>query len=210
MKEYYVNKPAEIEVFRHGGSTDIILRKSIEQEQDEEGNERWVCEEAQARLSDTIAEASVQAEFTRYWAVATGEEPLYDVKQRKIAEMSGACRKAIIAGFDVSLSDGKEHHFSLTVEDQLNLNALFGLLASGAEQVPYHADGETCMYFTADDMQVVIHAATAHKTYHESYFNSLKSYINAKWTAATVDAVYYGVEIPPQYQSDVLKGLQEA
>lgn len=209
MKEYYVDKPAEIEVYTHGGCTDIILRKSIAQESDEDGNMRWTCEERQMRQPGTISAESVKADFSIFWAVAGGEEPLNTIKANKTAEMSAACRAAIVAGFDVTLSDGKDHHFSLTVEDQLNLNALFGLLATGAEQVPYHADGETCMYFTAADMQTVVQEATAHKTYHESYFNSLKAYIASKRTAASVDAIEYGTEIPEQYQSDVLKALLE-
>ena len=209
MKEYYVDKPAEIEVYTHGGCTDIILRKSIAQESDEDGNMRWTCEERQMRQPGTISAESVKADFSIFWAVAGGEEPLNTIKANKTAEMSAACRAAIVAGFDVTLSDGKDHHFSLTVEDQLNLNALFGLLATGAEQVPYHADGETCMYFTAADMQTVVQEATAHKTYHESYFNSLKAYIASKRTAASVNAIEYGTEIPEQYQSDVLKALLE-
>lgn len=207
MKEFYVDKPAEIEVYTHGGNTDIILRKSIAQEADEEGNQRWACEERQMRQPGTISAESVKADFSIFWAVAGGEEPLNTIKANKTAEMSAACRAAIVAGFDVTLSDGKDHHFSLTVEDQLNLNALFGLLAAGAEQVPYHADGETCVYFTAADMQTVVQEATAHKTYHESYFNSLKAYIASKRTAAAVNAIEYGTEIPEQYQSDVLKAL---
>lgn len=210
MKEYYVDKPAEIEVYTHGGCTDIILRKSIAQESDEDGNMRWTCEERQMRQPGTISAESVKADFSIFWAVAGGEEPLNTIKANKTTEMSAACRAAIVAGFDVTLSDGKDHHFSLTVEDQLNLNALFGLLATGAEQVPYHADGETCMYFTAADMQTVVQEATAHKTYHESYFNSLKAYIASKRTAASVHAIEYGTEIPEQYQSDVLKTLLEA
>lgn len=210
MKEYYVDKPAEIEVYTHGGCTDIILRKSITQEADEDGNMRWTCEERQMRQPGTISAESVKADFSIFWAVAGGEEPLNTIKANKTAEMSAACRAAIVAGFDVTLSDGKDHHFSLTVEDQLNLNALFGLLATGAEQVPYHADGETCMYFASADMQTVVQEATAHKTYHESYFNSLKAYIASKRTAASVHAIEYGTEIPEQYQSDVLKALLEA
>lgn len=209
MKEYYVDKPAEIEVYTHGGNTDIILRKSITQEADEDGNMRWTCEERQMRQPGTISAESVKADISIFWAVAGGEEPLNTIKANKTAEMSSACRAAIVAGFDVTLSDGKDHHFSLTVEDQLNLNALFGLLAAGAEQVPYHADGETCVYFTATDMQTVVQEATAHKTYHESYFNSLKAYIASKRTAAAVNAIEYGTEIPEQYQSDVLKALLE-
>ena len=92
MKEFYVDKPAEIEVYSHGGATDIILRKNIAQEQDEDGNERWTCEERQVRQLGTISAASVKSDFSGWWAVAGGEEPLDAIKARKAEEMSAACR----------------------------------------------------------------------------------------------------------------------
>ena len=95
MKEYYVDKPAEIEVYTHGGCTDIILRKSIAQESDEDGNMRWTCEERQMRQPGTISAESVKADFSIFWAVAGGEEPLNTIKANKTAEMSAACRAAI-------------------------------------------------------------------------------------------------------------------
>lgn len=212
MKESYANKPAEVEVYTHSGGSDIILRQNMQEVTDETGEEactKWECDERQMRLQSAVLLSEVQANFSRYWALAGGEHPLADVKAAKIEEMSEACHAAIVAGFDVTLSDGERHHFSLTVEDQLNINALYGLLASGMTQVPYHADGEACVYFSAEDFGLIVQAATAHKTYHESYFNSLKSYINSKRTAGTVEEIVYGTEIPEQYQSDVLKALLE-
>lgn len=210
MKESYVVKPAEIEVFTHGGGTDIIMRKNIQEVPDEESGTKWECDERQIRYGSAVSLSEVKANLSRFWSLAGGEIPLEEVKAAKISEMSAACREAIIAGFDVVLADGKSRHFSMTVEDQLNINSLYGLLASGMTQVPYHADGEACEYFSAEDFGIIVQTATAHKTYHESYFNSLKSYITIKRTAASVDAITYGVEIPTQYQSDVLKALQEA
>lgn len=210
MKECYVVKPADTEVYIHGGGSDIILRKSIQEVTDEESGTRWECDERQFRYDTPVSFATVKSNFSRFWALAGGESPLEDVKAKKIADMSEACRNAIIAGFDVALSDGKTHHFSMTIEDQLNINALYGLLASGMEQVPYHADGEACEYFSAEDFGAIVQAATAHKTYHESYFNSMKSFINSKRTVDTVNAIFYGMEIPAQYQSEVLVALQEA
>lgn len=208
MKESYVVKPAEIEVFYHGGGTDIIMRKNIQEVPDEESGTKWECDERQIRYGSAVSSSEAKASLSRFWAMAGGEIPLEEVKEAKIAEMSAACREAIIAGFDVDLADGKDRHFSMTVEDQLNINSLYGLLASGMTQVPYHADGEVCEYFSAEDFGIIVQTATAHKTYHESYFNSLKSYIASKRSAASVDAITYGVEIPAQYQSDVLKALQ--
>lgn len=218
MKEFYVVKPAEMEVHVYCGVSDIILRKSIMQEpapndgmEHSEGSMRWTCDERQMRVDYAIKAEEVRANFAKYWALAGGEEPLEDVKAAKVAEMSDACHAAIIAGVDVQLSDGKKHHFSMTVEDQLNINSLYGLLASGQQaQVPYHADGEPCVYFSAADFGLIVASATSHKTWHESYFNSLRAYINSKRTANSVAAITYGVDIPDQYKSDVLKAILAA
>ena len=129
------------------------------------------------------------------------------VKTIKNAEMSNECNKSITSGFDVVLSDGESHHFSLTVQDQLNLITLSSMIESGAETIPYHADGELCRYYSAEDITVVINTATAHKTYHVTYFNSLKVYIEALENIEDISAIEYGVEIPQEYQSDILKSI---
>ena len=125
----------------------------------------------------------------------------------KIAAMSAACNAAITAGVDVELSDGNTYHYSLTLEDQLNMMNLQAMVASGAESVPYHADGEECRYYSAADFAAIAEAATAWKLYHESYFNSLRSYIQSMTTVEEIEAVTYGMEIPAEYQTDVLKNL---
>lgn len=210
MKENYVLKPAEIEVFTHEGISDIIMRKNIQEVLDDESGAKWECDERQMRTASAVSLSDVKANLSRYWAIAGSEPVLEDVKAEKIRDLSDACHAAITSGFDVVLSDGKVHHFSMTVEDQLNINSLYGLIASGAAQVPYHADGEPCVYFSAEEFAKVAQGATAHKTYHESYYNSLKTFVASKRTEASVKAISYGVEIPEQYQSDVLKALQEA
>lgn len=207
MKECYAVKPAEVEVFSHEEATDIILRKNIQEVPEDEGGTRWECDERQMRIASAVSVSEVKANLARYWAIAGGEAVLDDVKAAKLQELSEACHAAIVAGFDVKLSDGKDHHFSMTVEDQLNINALFGLIAGGTVQVPYHADGEPCRYFSAAEFMSIAEAATAHKTYHESYYNSLKSYVASKRTEASVAAIVYGTDIPTQYQSDVLQTL---
>ena len=129
------------------------------------------------------------------------------VKDAVIKKMSTACNVAITSGIDVVLSDGKPHHFSLKIEDQLNLISLNGLILAGAESVPYHADGEECKYFSAEDFQAVANAATAWKIYQESYFNSLRVYIQSLNTIPDLIAVQYGIPIPEKYMTDVFKML---
>lgn len=126
------------------------------------------------------------------------------LKTQKIKEMSYYCNQAIVNGFDVKLRDGKIHHFSLTVQDQLNLITLSSLAASGVDNIPYHADGELCEFFSANDIQIIVNAATELKTYHTTYFNSLKLYIQSLSDIDDVPNVIYGVNIPDEYKSDVL------
>lgn len=129
------------------------------------------------------------------------------LKTQKIKEMSYYCNQAIVNGFDVELSDGRTHHFSLTVQDQLNLITLSSLAASGVDNIPYHADGELCEFFSVNDIQMIVKAATELKTYHTTYYNSLKLYIQSLSDIDDVPNVIYGVNIPDEYKSDVLIAL---
>lgn len=132
------------------------------------------------------------------------------VKSTKIAEMNYICNKVIENGIDVLLSDGNVYHFSLTTQDQLNLITLQSMIAAGETSIPYHADGELCRYYSVEDISRVMDSATAHKTFHVTYFNSLKVYINALESIADISAVQYGADIPAEYQSDILKALYAA
>lgn len=129
------------------------------------------------------------------------------LKTQKIKEMSYYCNQAIVNGFDVELSDGRTHHFSLTVQDQLNLITLSSLAASGVDNIPYHADGELCEFFSVNDIQMIVKAATELKTYHTTYYNSLKLFIQSLGDRDDVANVIYGANIPDEYKSDVLIAL---
>ncbi len=129
------------------------------------------------------------------------------LKTQKIKEMSYYCNQAIVNGFDVELSDGRTHHFSLTVQDQLNLITLSSLAASGVDNIPYHADGELCEFFSVNDIQMIVKAATELKTYHTTYYNSLKLFIQSLVDRDDVANVIYGANIPDEYKSDVLIAL---
>ena len=135
---------------------------------------------------------------------------LEEVKTQKISEMSTVCNTTIINGFDVTLSTGTEH-FSLKIEDQINL---FGKQAQISQDVStlsenkgyeYHQDGELCKYYSLEDMLKIINTAMAYKSYHTTYCNSLFRWIEQMSTKEDVNAVYYGIEIPEAYQSEVLK-----
>lgn len=129
------------------------------------------------------------------------------IMSKKITEMSNICNKTISAGFDIKLGDNEIHHFSLTTQDQLNLITLSSLVASGETNIPYHADGELCKFYSPEDIMKITEGATNFKTYQVSYFNSLKAYIESMSDIESISAITYGVQIPDEYMSDVLKSL---
>ncbi len=135
------------------------------------------------------------------------EEQIAFIKQRKIEQMSQACNDAIVSGVDVELSDGNTHHFSLALEDQMNLLSLQSMILAGADAVPYHADGEECRYYSADDFTRIAETATYWKMYQESYYNSLRTYIQSMETMPELLAVTYGMGVPLEYQTDVLRQI---
>lgn len=138
---------------------------------------------------------------------SVGEITVEYVKSRKVAEMSRECNKTIEKGVDVTLSDGQPHHFSLTTQDQLNLISLQTMIISGQTSIPYHADNEPCRFFSSNELQIVLTGAMNYITYHESYFNSLKVYINSFEDIESISKIEYGIEIPEEYQTDVLRQL---
>lgn len=135
------------------------------------------------------------------------EATLEYLKQVKISEMSKTNKLVIYRGFDITLSDGNTYHFSLTDDDQRNLEGLARLLDNGETVLPYHADDELCLFYSVEDMTAITKKATAVVTYYNTYFNSLKMYIKAIDSIEVVSSIYYGIEIPEEYQSVVLKSL---
>lgn len=128
------------------------------------------------------------------------------IRSTKLAEMSYECRTTIESGFDLELR-GETKHFSLDTQDQLNLMSL-SVLAQTQSMIPYHADGEECEFYAAEEINEIVEAANAFKIYHTTYHNALKGYINSLETIEDIAAVEYGMEIPEEYKTDVLKALE--
>ena len=133
--------------------------------------------------------------------------PLMNAMEEKIAQMSAACRSAISKGFSLTLSDGEEHRFSLTTEDQGNIEQMRADINSGETLIPYHADSELFRYFSAEDASAVIAEKRRHILYHTAYFNSLKAYIKSLDAISAISSVAYGSEIPEAYRSEVYRDL---
>ena len=129
---------------------------------------------------------------------------LYDpYRERKIAECDDACSRAIVKGCDVTLEDGTVEHFALTAEDQINIATAEKAVQAGATAFPYHADGKLCRLYPASDIQKIINTATVWKTYHTTYFNHLKQWINRMEDKAEIQGVRYGAELPDDLKASL-------
>lgn len=126
---------------------------------------------------------------------------------RKIKQMENACKNVITSGFDITFDD-KDYHFSLTIQDQLNIITLGNLAsANNIGKFPYHADGQLCTYFTAYEISAIVKQMQMTIAKNTTYFNSLKAYIESLTTIESIAAVYWGMDIPVKYQSEVYKTM---
>ena len=128
----------------------------------------------------------------------------------KIYALKLECSKNITAGIDIHYSETLTKHFDLTLEDQLNLQNIKYLIFQGETQFAYHSKGEPFRYYSKEEMQLIIDAANRHILYHNSYFNSLRNYINSLENIEEVDSIYYGQDFPNEYKSEVLLALMES
>lgn len=131
----------------------------------------------------------------------------YDLEQIRIlkkSEISDACEQTIYNGIDVEMSTGTQH-FSLTEKDQINIFGLQATIESGETRIEYHSDGNPCIYYSVEDIQKLIAAAMGFVKYNTTYCNSLNVWISKETNAQTISEMYYGMEIPEEHQSEVLK-----
>ena len=130
---------------------------------------------------------------------------LAELQAAKKQEISRACEQTIYSGVSVTLADGSTEHFALTEHDQLNLFGKQAQLAAGIEQLEYHSDGRPCRYYSVADMKNIVEKAMWHVSYHTTYCNALNMWISGAQTAEEIQQIFYGADVPEQYQSEVLK-----
>ena len=138
---------------------------------------------------------------------------LEELQAAKKQEVNAACNKTIVEGFDVKLSDGQIHHFTMKEEDQIAFLTCLALISKGETAIPWHPNGSStqpCVFYSTDDMQKITDAAYEHRTFHTTYCNSLKIWVEATETAEELQEIYYGADVPKTYQSDVLKAYLKA
>lgn len=126
------------------------------------------------------------------------------VRRAKKEEIGLACSAAIYAGIDVNGS-----HYSLTEHDQTELMAQLTTVKEGAAAVPYHADGELCRMFTAEEFTALATAATAHVFYHRTYCNHVNAWIK-RAGLAELDSISYGAQLPADLAASMTEIIEAA
>lgn len=124
-----------------------------------------------------------------------GEEKLEQIRTQKLSKVSATCQQIIYNGIDIELSDG-EHHFSLTENDQTNIDSIFNAIILGASEYPYHADGEPCAMFSASDITKLYVSAKTLITKETTYNNMLRQWIKREDDVSVLSSIEYGSELP--------------
>ena len=120
-----------------------------------------------------------------------------ELKNQKESDISNSCHSAIVSGVDVETTKGTEH-FSLEETDQINLTTAYNAVMTGVEQYPYHADGQLCRMFTADEIKSISAASIQHKMYHTTLCNHLLTWIRRVETEEELNSITYSVENLPE------------
>ena len=134
---------------------------------------------------------------------------LEEVQEKKVAEMNAIQQEVISGGVDVVLSDGQQYHFSLTTNDQLSIMGSVAADVTTIKGTPWHIADESvhCQYYSAEDMAAISAAAYQWVLYHVTYFRDLRIYIRSLESKEGVEEITYGMVIPEEYCSEVLKDM---
>lgn len=95
------------------------------------------------------------------------------IRSAKLAELKCECNKAITEGFDMELGDGETRHFTLSMDDQINLL--------------------TQAYFD-ENMKSVVIEMNNFKTKHMSRLKELEECVNSLTNIEEITAVSYRKE----------------
>ena len=133
-----------------------------------------------------------------YPVIPDPEPTLEEVKDRKIIELSGICNQKIEEGISMEI-DGKIESFSYKSVDQTNIKDAYELAVSTKLDVPYHANGQACKLYTAEQTAELYVKEKLNLTHHTTYFNQLKMYILTLDNKEDILAVEYGQELTGKY-----------
>lgn len=151
----------------------------------------------------------INAESTNVILSLTPNYTLEQVVKFKSEEFSYFCDKNIASGIDVTLNDGTTEHFSLTDNDQININSALTELMMGVESIEYHSDNGPFKLYSSDDMMTIYTTAQSKVKTETAYRNNLREWIKQLTDVEEIRKIAYGMDIPEEYWTDGWRSIQE-
>ena len=128
----------------------------------------------------------------------------------KLSSLSNSCNEIITNGAEITLTDGSKKTFSYSIEDQANVSEMFNAIVMGATSYPYHANGEGCKMYSAEDIVKIYSALTALKTSQVTYYNQLREYAKTLEFVPDIQSIVYGQELTGTYLETYNELMQNA
>lgn len=122
-----------------------------------------------------------------------------EIYNNKITQLSNSCNDFITRGLSITLSDGETKEFSYSIEDQSNISEMFNAILLGATSYPYHANGEACKMYSAQDIITIYFSLSQLKTSQITYFNQLKQYLLTLKDVSDIQSIEYGQALKDEY-----------
>lgn len=148
-------------------------------------------------------------EDCQYYHEYTDEEK-ESYLNNKLSSLSNSCNEQITNGAKITLSDESKKTFSYSIEDQANVSEMFNAIVMGATSYPYHANGEGCKMYSAEDIVKIYSALTALKTSQVTYYNQLREYVKTLEFVPDIQSVTYGQELTGSYLDTYNELIQNA
>lgn len=117
-----------------------------------------------------------------------------------LKNISKACEADVYLGSSIEI-DGIPQSFSFKAEDQINLLQLYLMtqMYPSITAVPYHSNGQTCMFYTAEQIKTIYMTLIIRLISITTYANQLNLYAQTLTTKEELSTLRYGMELPESY-----------
>lgn len=123
-----------------------------------------------------------------------------EYRQFMLKQVNDGCKQDIYGGAMVEIN-GEPQHFSFKSEDQINLLQLYLMsrMYDTITVLPYHSDGQTCMFYTSEQIKTIYITMIIRLISITTYTNQLHMYANTLTTKEELSNLRYGMELPESY-----------
>lgn len=139
---------------------------------------------------------------TQEWEAwkAMQPDPVQQLRENKVADLSAICQKTIYDGLDIELSDGSTEHYEYKALDQTNIKSMFdGVTNLGITEFPYQSEDGSCRVYSAADIITIYTSLEGLRISQLTYYHQLKEYVATLATVEEIESVTYGQPLTGDY-----------